>query len=60
MAPISKDTLVLTAPPEAAAAVSAAPVPRHEDTATANRPQPVALEVPVTVIREPGEPDQKV
>jgi TonB family protein len=49
MAPISKDTAVLTAPPETAAAVSAAHVPRHEDTATASRPQPVALEVPVTV-----------
>jgi TonB family protein len=45
MAPISKDTVVLTAPPETAAA----PVARHEDTATASRPQPVALEVPVTV-----------
>src|SRR5580693_3204619 len=49
MAPISKDTQVLTAPPETASAISAAPVPRHEDTATASRPQPVALEVPVTV-----------
>src|SRR5580704_10026791 len=49
MAPTSKDTLVLTVPTETAAAVSAAPVPRHEDTATASRPQPVALEVPVTV-----------
>jgi protein TonB len=49
MAPMSKDTAVLTAPPETAAAVSAAPVPRHEDTATASRPQPVALEVPVSV-----------
>jgi hypothetical protein len=49
MAPNSKDTLVLTAPPETAAAVSAAPVPRHEDTAATSRPQPVALEVPVSV-----------
>jgi TonB family protein len=49
MAPISKDTRVLTAPLETTTAVSAAPVPRHEDTATASRPQPVALEVPVTV-----------
>jgi len=49
MAPISKDTLVLTDRPETATAVSAAAIPRHEDTATANRPQPVALEVPVTV-----------
>jgi TonB family protein len=49
MSPISKDTQVLTAPPETATAVSATPVPRHEDTATASRPQPVALEVPVTV-----------
>jgi TonB family protein len=48
MAPISKDTAVLNSP-ETASAVSAAPVPRHEDTATASRPQPVALEVPVTV-----------
>jgi TonB family protein len=49
MAPISKDTAVLNAPPETATAVAAAPVPRHEETATASRPQPVALEVPVTV-----------
>src|ERR1700720_4464269 len=49
MAPISKDTAVLTAPPETATPLSAAPVPRHEDTATASRPQPVALEIPVTV-----------
>jgi len=49
MAPMSKDTQVLTAPLETTTAVSAAPVPRHEDTATASRPQPVALEVPVTV-----------
>jgi TonB family protein len=49
MAQISKDTLVLNAPPETAAAVSSVPLPRHEDTATASRPQPVALEVPVTV-----------
>jgi len=48
MAPISKDTAVLTAPPETAAAVSA-PVPRHEETAIGSKPQPVALEVPVTV-----------
>jgi TonB family protein len=49
MAPMSKDTAVLNAPPETATAVSPAPVPRHEDTATASRSQPVALEVPVTV-----------
>ncbi|HXC87610.1 MAG TPA: TonB family protein [Candidatus Cybelea sp.] len=49
MATISKDSQVLTAPPETVTAVSAAPVPRHEDTATASRPQPVALEVPVSV-----------
>jgi len=49
MAPISKETAVLTAPPETAARVSPTPVPRHEDTATGSRPQPVALEVPVTV-----------
>ena len=49
MAPISKDPAVLTAPPETVAGVSPVPVPRHEDTATASRPQPVALEVPVTV-----------
>jgi protein TonB len=48
MATTSKDTQVLTAAPETSA-ISAAPVPRHEDTATASRPQPVALEVPVTV-----------
>jgi TonB family protein len=45
MALISKEIAVLTVPPETAPAT----VPRHEDTATASRPQPVALEVPVTV-----------
>src|SRR5277367_3753416 len=49
MAPISKDTEVLTAPPETASAVSPAGRPRFDETATASRPQPVALEVPVTV-----------
>jgi TonB family protein len=39
MAPISKDTEVLTAPVQ----------PRHDDTSTGSKPQPVALEVPVTV-----------
>jgi protein TonB len=45
MPPSSKDNAVLTAPLE----TPAVPVPRHEDTATGSRPQPVALEVPVTV-----------
>jgi len=45
MPPTSKDTEVLTAPPETASAVR----PRSDETATASRPQPVALEVPVTV-----------
>src|SRR5580704_11254949 len=49
MAPTSKDSEVLIAPPEKAAAVSVAASPRHEDTATGSRPQPVALEVPVSV-----------
>ncbi|HEY2545694.1 MAG TPA: hypothetical protein VGI46_06485, partial [Candidatus Acidoferrum sp.] len=49
MAPTSKDTEVLTAPPETASRVSPAARPRFEETATASRPQPVALEVPVTV-----------
>jgi protein TonB len=49
MAPSSKENEVLTAAPEIAAAVSATAGPRHEDTATGSRPQPVALEVPVTV-----------
>jgi protein TonB len=45
MAPTSKDTEVLTAAPETDAAVRARP----EDTASGSKPQPVALEVPVTV-----------
>jgi TonB family protein len=45
MPPSSKENEVLTALPE----TPAAPVARHEDTATGSRPQPVALEVPVTV-----------
>jgi TonB family protein len=49
MAPSSKENEVLTAAPETAAAVSVTAGPRHEDTATGSRPQPVALEVPVTV-----------
>jgi periplasmic protein TonB len=49
MAPSSKENEVLTASPEKASAVSVAAGPRHEDTATASRPQPVALEVPVMV-----------
>jgi protein TonB len=49
MAPTSKDSEVLTAAPETAGAVSVAAGSRHEDTATASKPQPVALEVPVTV-----------
>jgi TonB family protein len=49
MAPTNKDSEVLTAAPETAGAVSVAAGSRHEDTATASKPQPVALEVPVTV-----------
>src|SRR3984957_4898080 len=49
MAPSTKENEVLIAPPEKASTVSVASGPRHEDTATGNRPQPVALEVPVTV-----------
>jgi protein TonB len=49
MAPSSKENELLTASPETAAAVPVAASPRHEDTATGSRPQPVALEVPVTV-----------
>ena len=49
MPPSSKENAVLTAPLETPSASSAAPVPRNEDTATGSRPQPVALEVPVTV-----------
>jgi TonB family protein len=48
MAPTSKDTEVLTTP-KSAAAVSGPIQPRHDDTSTGSRPQPVALEVPVTV-----------
>jgi protein TonB len=47
MAPSTKENEVLTAPPEKAAAVPASP--RFDETATASRPQPVALEIPVTV-----------
>jgi protein TonB len=49
MAPSNKENQVLTASPETASAVSVAAGPRHEATATGSRPQPVALEVPVTV-----------
>jgi TonB family protein len=49
MAPISKDIEVLTAPPTTSAAVSTPTQPRHDATATGSKPQPVALEVPVTV-----------
>jgi len=49
MAPISKENEILTAAPEKAAAVSVAAGPRPDDTATGSKPQPVALEVPVTV-----------
>jgi hypothetical protein len=49
MAPSSKENEVLTATRETAGAVPVAAGPRHEDTATGSRPQPVALEVPVTV-----------
>ncbi len=49
MAITSKENEVLTAPPETAARPSAAPAPRFDETATGSRPQPVALEVPVTV-----------
>src|SRR5580700_5895039 len=45
MAPTSKDTEVLTAAPDTDDAVRR----RSEDTATGSKPQPVALEVPVTV-----------
>ncbi len=47
MAPISKENEVLTAVPDTASAASPPGGPRLEDTAA--RPQPVALEVPVTV-----------
>ncbi len=49
MAITSKENEVLTAPPESAARSSATPAPRFDETATGSRPQPVALEVPVTV-----------
>jgi protein TonB len=49
MAPTSKDSEVMTAAPETTAAVSVPAGQRHEDTATGSKPQPVALEVPVTV-----------
>jgi TonB family protein len=49
MAPSSKDNEVLTVAPETAAPASVAARPRPEDTATGSKPQPVALEVPVTV-----------
>ena len=49
MAPSSKDNEVLTVAPETAAPSSVAAKPRLEDTATGSKPQPVALEIPVTV-----------
>ncbi|MHB8501250.1 MAG: energy transducer TonB [Candidatus Acidiferrales bacterium] len=49
MAPISKENEVLTAAPKTAAAVAVVSGARSEETATASKPQPVALEVPVTV-----------
>ena len=47
MAPISKDHEIPTAAPDGAAAIAAPAGARLEDTAS--RPQPVALEVPVSV-----------
>ncbi len=49
MAPSTKENEILTAAREKAGAVTVDAVPRHEDTATGSKPQPVALEVPVTV-----------
>ena len=49
MAITSKENEILTAPPQTAQRSSAAPASRFDETATASRPQPVALEVPVTV-----------
>jgi TonB family protein len=49
MAPSSKENEVLTASPVTGSGVTVAAGPRHEDTGTGSRPQPVALEVPVTV-----------
>jgi TonB family protein len=49
MAPSSKENEVLTLAPEVAASASVAARPRPEDTSTGSKPQPVALEVPVTV-----------
>ncbi len=49
MAPMSKENDVLTAAPETTAAAPMATGARPEDTSTGSRPQPVALEVPVTV-----------
>ncbi|MGB9464656.1 MAG: TonB family protein [Candidatus Acidiferrum sp.] len=46
---MSKENEVLIAAPETTAAVPVATGARPEDTATGSRPQPVALEVPVTV-----------
>ncbi|MGB6495839.1 MAG: TonB family protein [Candidatus Acidiferrum sp.] len=48
MAPLSKENEVLTIPPDTKPAGSTTSETRHEDTST-SRPQPVALEVPVTV-----------
>src|SRR5271155_3951194 len=49
MAPISKENEILTAAPEKAAAVSVAAGPRPDDTATGRKPQPLALEVTITI-----------
>ena len=47
MAPVTKDHEILTAAPDATAGVAAQTGSRLDDTAS--RPQPVALEVPVSV-----------
>jgi TonB family protein len=49
MAPSTKENEVLTATPEKSSTVSVPHAPRFDETATASRPQPVALEIPVTV-----------
>jgi protein TonB len=49
MAPSTKENEVLTATPEKSSTVSVPAAPRFDETATASRPQPVALEIPVTV-----------
>lgn len=49
MAPSTKENEILIAPPEKNSSASIPAAPRFDETTTASRPQPVALEIPVSV-----------